>query len=87
MGFERIALASRSPSTAPRIQKITIDLRIDSPKKAEEPVQEIDAWFAGFAPAERPRLAIAVMIANAEGGGGEIAAPIAAQVLAAGLTE
>jgi cell division protein FtsI/penicillin-binding protein 2 len=59
----------------------------EEPAVAEEPVQEIDAWFTGFAPAERPRIAIAVMIANAEGGGGAIAAPIAAQVLAAWFAE
>lgn len=48
--------------------------------------QEVDAWFAAFAPADKPELAIAVMIVNAEGDGGAIAAPIARQVLeAAGL--
>jgi peptidoglycan glycosyltransferase len=43
------------------------------------------AWFTAFAPAERrPKLAIAVMIANG-GAGGEVAAPVARQVLEAGL--
>jgi penicillin-binding protein A len=51
----------------------------------EEPEQELDAWFTAFAPARDPRLAIGVMIVNAAGDGGEIAAPIAAQVLSAGL--
>lgn len=51
----------------------------------EDPPQEQDAWFAAFAPAGDPKLAIAVMVVNAEGGGGDVAAPIAQQVLAATL--
>jgi cell division protein FtsI/penicillin-binding protein 2 len=57
----------------------------DPPEEGEEPEQELDAWFTAFAPAREPRLAIGVMIVNAAGDGGEIAAPIAAQVLSAGL--
>jgi peptidoglycan glycosyltransferase len=48
-----------------------------------EPEQELDAWFAAFAPAEQPEVAVAVMVVNAEGDGGEIAAPIAGQILSA----
>ena len=51
----------------------------------EEPEQELDAWFTAFAPAQSPKLAVAVMIVNATGDGGEVAAPIAAQILQAGL--
>jgi peptidoglycan glycosyltransferase len=50
-----------------------------------EPEQELDAWFTAFAPASKPRLAVAVMIVNASGDGGEVAAPIAREVLAAAL--
>ena len=42
------------------------------------------SWFIGFAPAEDPRLAIAVLVANG-GEGSEVAAPIAGQILARGL--
>ncbi|MEI6687977.1 MAG: penicillin-binding protein 2 [Thermoleophilia bacterium] len=45
-----------------------------------------DAWFIGFAPAEAPRYAFAVLVENTDGTGGDIAAPIAASVLRA-LTE
>lgn len=38
------------------------------------------AWFIGFAPADDPEIAIAVIVENA-GGGGAIAAPIARQVI------
>ena len=44
-----------------------------------------DAWFAGFAPADDPELAIAVTVVDAPGSGGEVAAPIAGAVLSAGL--
>ena len=44
-----------------------------------------DAWFSAFAPAEKPKLAIGVMLIDASGGGGTVAAPIASQVLSAGL--
>ena len=47
--------------------------------------QELDAWFTAFAPADDPKLAVAVLVVDSEGDGGEIAAPIAAAVLAAGL--
>lgn len=39
------------------------------------------AWFVGFAPAERPRYAIAVTVERTAGQGGTVAAPIAAKVL------
>ena len=55
------------------------------PEEPEPPPMEEDAWFIGFAPAERPTIAIAVMIVNADGGGGAVAAPIARNVLAAAL--
>ena len=51
----------------------------------EEPEQIKDAWFTAFAPAEKPRLAVGVLLIEAEAAGGEVAAPIAGQVLSAGL--
>ena len=42
-----------------------------------------DAWFIGFAPAEAPRYAFAVIVEDTEGTGGHVAAPIAAAVLQA----
>jgi penicillin-binding protein A len=46
-----------------------------------EPEQIIDAWFIAFAPAQKPKLAIAVMLIDADGDGGEVAAPIAQDIL------
>jgi penicillin-binding protein 2 len=44
------------------------------------------SWFVGFAPADNPRIAIAVIVEQA-GHGGEIAAPIAAKIVAKYLEE
>jgi penicillin-binding protein A len=51
----------------------------------EHPVQIKDAWFAAFAPAEKARLAVGVLLIEAEAAGGDVAAPAAAAVLSAGL--
>jgi cell division protein FtsI/penicillin-binding protein 2 len=51
----------------------------------ENPVQIKDAWFAAFAPAEKAKLAVGVLLIEAEAAGGEVAAPIASQILSAGL--
>jgi peptidoglycan glycosyltransferase len=42
------------------------------------------AWFAGFAPAEDPKVVVVVLVENS-GSGGSVAAPIAKQVIAAAL--
>ncbi|HEX4108734.1 MAG TPA: penicillin-binding transpeptidase domain-containing protein [Solirubrobacteraceae bacterium] len=46
--------------------------------------QDTDAWFAAFAPAIHPKLAVCVMLV-ADGAGGNTAAPIARQILQEGL--
>jgi cell division protein FtsI/penicillin-binding protein 2 len=43
-----------------------------------------DAWFAAFAPALHPRVVVAVLLVK-DGAGGTTAAPVARQVLEAGL--
>jgi hypothetical protein len=43
-----------------------------------------DAWFAAFAPALHPRIAVGVLMVR-DGAGGDTAAPVARQVLEAGL--
>jgi peptidoglycan glycosyltransferase len=55
--------------------------------EAEDPEQIVDAWFIAFAPANRPQLAIAVWLADTDADGGEVAAPLAAQVLDAALSK
>jgi cell division protein FtsI/penicillin-binding protein 2 len=46
--------------------------------------KDSDAWFVAFAPAQAPKVAVAVMLVGA-GFGGATAAPIARQVMAAAL--
>jgi len=53
--------------------------------EGEEAEQDVDAWFTAFAPADKPKLAVAVLVVNADGDGGTIAAPIARSILEAGL--
>ena len=45
-----------------------------------------DGWFVAFAPARRPTIAVGVLVVQA-GFGGDVAAPIAKQVLQAGLAQ
>ncbi len=54
-------------------------------EESDNPIQIKDAWFAAFAPAEKARLAVGVLLIEAEAAGGDVAAPAAAQVLSAGL--
>jgi peptidoglycan glycosyltransferase len=51
---------------------------------AQNPGGEDHAWFIGFAPAEKPRVAVAVLVEHG-GVGGHVAAPVAREVLAAAL--
>jgi penicillin-binding protein A len=50
---------------------------------ANEP-SNTDAWFAAFAPAIHPRIVVGVLLVK-DGAGGDTAAPVARQVLEAGL--
>ncbi|MGH2942162.1 MAG: penicillin-binding transpeptidase domain-containing protein, partial [Solirubrobacteraceae bacterium] len=45
---------------------------------------DTDAWFAAYAPADRPRVAVGVLLVQS-GAGGDTAAPVAKQALIAGL--
>jgi penicillin-binding protein 2 len=47
---------------------------------AQNPHGEDHAWFVGYAPADTPKVAVAVLVENA-GFGGTIAAPIAGYVM------
>jgi peptidoglycan glycosyltransferase len=51
---------------------------------AENPHGAPHAWFIGFAPADEPVVAVAVVVENG-GGGGDVAAPIARQIMARAL--
>lgn len=55
------------------------------PDADDDSVLQENAWFTSFAPADSPELAIAVMIVDASGSGGEVAAPIAAEIYSSAL--
>jgi cell division protein FtsI/penicillin-binding protein 2 len=65
---------STTPTTSSNAQCVS---------NATEP-SNTDAWFAAFAPATRPRIALAVLLVK-DGAGGTTAAPVAREVLEAGL--
>jgi len=53
---------------------------------SESEAANTDAWFAAFAPALHPRIVVCVLLVK-DGAGGDTAAPVAREVLEAGLTE
>lgn len=53
-------------------------------EQVDDGIPDTDAWFVGFAPSRRPRLAVGALFVEA-GAGGDVAAPAVRQVLAAGL--
>jgi penicillin-binding protein A len=59
------------------------DAAADAAEVAED-LTDTDAWFVAFAPSRRPRLAVGALFVEA-GAGGDVAAPAARAVLAAGL--
>jgi penicillin-binding protein 2 len=57
----------------------------DNPKRKRERRMEDHAWFVAYAPADNPRIAVAVLVEHA-GHGGEESAPLARRVIMAGLS-
>jgi peptidoglycan glycosyltransferase len=57
---------------------------LGGPPGANEDPNNSDAWFVSFAPAQRPRVAVGVLVVKA-GAGGDFAAPVAAEVLPTAL--
>jgi penicillin-binding protein A len=51
---------------------------------ADSEASNTDAWFASFAPALAPRIVVGVLLVK-DGAGGDTAAPVAREVLEAGL--
>jgi peptidoglycan glycosyltransferase len=77
-----IAVVRYGTGTAVRLPNVTVAGKTGT---ATHPGGPPDAWFVCFAPAEAPRLVVAVVIENA-GYGGAVAAPIARTILANGLS-
>ena len=56
----------------------------DCPPREPDDPTDTDAWFSAYAPAAKPRIAVGVLLVES-GAGGDTAAPVAKQVLVAGL--
>jgi peptidoglycan glycosyltransferase len=76
------AVVSYGTGTSAAISGITVAGKTGTAEVG--PDRPSDAWFIAFAPADAPRIAVAVLIVNG-GVGGDVAAPIARQVLEAAL--
>jgi len=77
----QVVQGERGTAHRSQVQGITVAGKTGT---AENPHGKEHAWFACFAPAENPKIALAVLVENA-GHGGDIAAPIARQMLEAYL--
>lgn len=76
-----VAVVNEGTGSAAQLSRIQVAGKTGT---AENPHGESHAWFIGFAPADNPQVAIAVIVENG-GSGGAVAAPIARQVLAQAL--
>ena len=76
------AVVSYGTGTSAAISGVTVAGKTGTAEVG--PGRPSDAWFIAFAPADAPRVAVAVLIVNG-GVGGDVAAPIARQVLEAAL--
>jgi peptidoglycan glycosyltransferase len=70
--------------TAAALQGIQVTGKTGTAEKGDGTNQ---AWFIAFAPAEAPRVAVAVTIESTSATGGEVAAPLAAAVIRAALAQ
>jgi penicillin-binding protein A len=57
-----------------------------APGEADAENMIVDGWFIAFAPAQNPKLAVAVMLIDSNGDGGSTAAPIARQIFSSAFS-
>lgn len=73
-----IEAVNSGTGTKAKVSKVTVAGKTGTAEAGRD--KKPHAWFVGFAPADKPKAAIAVLIENG-GGGGSVAAPIASRVL------
>ncbi len=78
-----IATVRRGTGTAAALPGIVVAGKTGT---ATNPAGRSHAWFVAFAPAEKPRIAVAIVVENA-GYGGAIAAPIVRNIIATALAQ
>jgi peptidoglycan glycosyltransferase len=71
-----VAVVERGTGTRAQISGVTVAGKTGT-AETERSDTINDVWFIGFAPAENPRVAVAVTVQGVVGFGGDFAAPIA----------
>jgi len=77
-----VEVVNSGTGTRAKVSKVVVAGKTGTAETGEN--QKSHAWFVGFAPADEPTVAIAVLVEN--GGGGGRAAPIASRVLKKALS-
>ncbi|HYE83558.1 MAG TPA: penicillin-binding transpeptidase domain-containing protein [Clostridia bacterium] len=78
-----VEVVKSGTGTKAKVSKVTVAGKTGTAEVGGD--QKSHAWFVGFAPADNPKVAIAVLIENG-GSGGSTAAPIASRVLKKALS-
>jgi peptidoglycan glycosyltransferase len=78
-----ISVVANGSGRAARIPGVEVAGKTGTAQVSEDVADH--TWFMGFAPADDPKIAVAVFVANGGGTGGERSAPIARQVMQAYL--
>lgn len=73
-----VDVVNKGTATEAFLQSVQIAGKTGTADKADG---KIDAWFVGFAPAYDPKIAIALVIEDSQGTGGQVAAPIAREIM------
>ncbi len=85
-----VAVVERGTGTNAQIPGVDVAGKTGTAEHGEG--RQAHAWFISFAPADDPEIAVAVVVedggvAGSEAGGGQVAAPIARQMMEARLNE
>ncbi|MCW2578823.1 MAG: pbpA [Blastococcus sp.] len=78
-----VSVVARGSGRAARISGVQVAGKTGTAQVSEDVADH--TWFMGFAPADDPKIAVAVFVANGGGTGGERSAPIARDVIEAYL--
>ena len=76
-GMYRVVNGEKGPAKAAYCRNIRIAGKTGT---AENPHGDPHSWFVGFAPFNKPEIAVCVLVENG-GSGGKIAAPIAREII------
>jgi peptidoglycan glycosyltransferase len=76
------SVVERGSGRAARIDGVEVAGKTGTAQTPDAPDHN---WFVGFAPADDPKIAVAVFVKNGGGTGGDVSAPIAREVMAAYL--